>query len=75
MTVYKLKNLGYAWIDNATINDIDCIEITDEEVMIFRDGKEVANAIISYVDEVGYHEYDENGYTNNDTGGIIYEYE
>lgn len=75
MTVYKLKNLGYAWIDSATINDIDCIEITDEEVMIFRDGKEVANAIISYVDEVGYHEYDENGHTNNNTGGIIYEYE
>ncbi len=59
---------GYAWIDSVTIDKANKIIITNESVEVYYNDEIVANAFISYVDEVGYKD------KNEDESHIIYEY-
>lgn len=79
MKKYKLKNGGYGWIDHVAIENVYEIILEDEEDdkwvdMYDNNGKIVANSNISYCDEVGYCEYDEQGLATNNPV-TIYEYE
>lgn len=74
MQVIELKEPNYAWIDYVTIDNVDKIVIEDEMVSFFKDGKEIANAILGYVNEVGYRYYKDNDELNTKDTHIVYEY-
>lgn len=79
MKKYELKYGGYGWIDNVTIENVYTILLEDEEddkiiEMYSNDGKLIANANISYCDEAGYCEYNEHGFTGDNTPITIYTY-
>ena len=78
MKTYNLKNGGYGWIDHVAIENVYKILLEDEEddkwVEMYNDNDNIiANANISYCDEVGYCEYDNNGKITQDLI-TIYEY-
>ena len=67
---YELKNGGYGWIDHVSIENVYIILLEDEEddkwVEMYDNSKNIiANANISYCDEIGYCEYDTNGLATN----------
>lgn len=70
---WSFKN-GQAWIDHVTIEDIDCVEVTEEMINLYKNGVEKANAIKGYVDEAGFYEYDKNGNIDETSRRIVYEY-
>ncbi len=70
---WSFKN-GWAWIDHVAIEDVDCVEITEEMINLYKNGVEKANAIKSYVDEAGFYEYDENGNIDETSRRVVYEY-
>ena len=79
MKKYKIKNGGYGWIDHVSIENVHEIILEDEEDdkwvdMYDNNGEIIANANISYCNEVGYCEYDKQGLATNNPV-TIYEYE
>ena len=79
MKKYNLKNGGYGWIDHVSIENVYEISLEDEEDdkwvdMYDNKGEIIANANISYCNEVGYCEYDKQGLATNNPV-TIYEYE
>lgn len=67
---YIIEGEGYAWIDHVTINQVYKIIISEETVEILnKSNEEICNSILSFVNEIGYVEY------NNNKIKIIYTYE
>ena len=72
--IWKLENGGWAWIDHVTMDNIDCIIISNEMITICKNGIEKANAIKGYVDEVGFYEYDDLGREDETSRRIVFEH-